>query len=306
MSDQSQGPGWWLASDGRWYPPETPPATGVAFPPPVGPSWTPEAGLAVTTPGSGDPSGGPPDATPGTTAAIVIGGLLTLVVVGLLVVGLLTRGNDSDAASDITVDAGASSPVDDASMTSTTAATAPPAVAVPADFKTVTDDIAGFSIAIPPSWVAVPIHGDIAGLGDRYAPDDPALAAAIDGGVGALPHQVVFFGADTIAVGSSFVSNFNVGVVPRDSATAAEISAQAGQAVGVFGALDVSVEEIAVPAGAAVRVDFRLAGPGGRSARGEQYYVLVGEQIWIITFTALASAPDDPFDQMMASFRVNG
>jgi hypothetical protein len=23
MSDTSQGPGWWLASDGRWYPPET-------------------------------------------------------------------------------------------------------------------------------------------------------------------------------------------------------------------------------------------------------------------------------------------
>ena len=25
MSDTSQGPGWWLASDGRWYPPETHP-----------------------------------------------------------------------------------------------------------------------------------------------------------------------------------------------------------------------------------------------------------------------------------------
>ena len=23
MSDASQGPGWWLASDGKWYPPET-------------------------------------------------------------------------------------------------------------------------------------------------------------------------------------------------------------------------------------------------------------------------------------------
>jgi hypothetical protein len=26
MSDTSQGPGWWLASDGKWYPPETHPA----------------------------------------------------------------------------------------------------------------------------------------------------------------------------------------------------------------------------------------------------------------------------------------
>jgi hypothetical protein len=50
MSDQSQGPGWWQASDGKWYPPEqapaaTPPATeqlgGPAIPPavpPVGPT----------------------------------------------------------------------------------------------------------------------------------------------------------------------------------------------------------------------------------------------------------------------------
>lgn len=26
MSDVSQGPGWWLASDGKWYPPQTSPA----------------------------------------------------------------------------------------------------------------------------------------------------------------------------------------------------------------------------------------------------------------------------------------
>lgn len=31
MSDQSQGPGWWQASDGKWYPPETP--SGVPTPP---------------------------------------------------------------------------------------------------------------------------------------------------------------------------------------------------------------------------------------------------------------------------------
>ena len=35
MSDTSQGPGWWLASDGRWYPPEAwtgPPAQTVQAP----------------------------------------------------------------------------------------------------------------------------------------------------------------------------------------------------------------------------------------------------------------------------------
>jgi hypothetical protein len=37
MSDVSQGPGWWLASDGRWYPPESQP-NYVAPPPPQGPA----------------------------------------------------------------------------------------------------------------------------------------------------------------------------------------------------------------------------------------------------------------------------
>jgi hypothetical protein len=48
MSDISQGPGWWQASDGKWYPPEQ--APGAAAPGPAGPP-----------PGyGGPPAGGPP------------------------------------------------------------------------------------------------------------------------------------------------------------------------------------------------------------------------------------------------------
>lgn len=38
MRDTSQGPGWWLASDGKWYPPET-----AAPPPPLPPPPPPAA-----------------------------------------------------------------------------------------------------------------------------------------------------------------------------------------------------------------------------------------------------------------------
>ena len=34
MSDTSQGPGWWLASDGKWYPPESAPPPPPSSPPP--------------------------------------------------------------------------------------------------------------------------------------------------------------------------------------------------------------------------------------------------------------------------------
>lgn len=42
MSDQSQGPGWWQASDGKWYPPEQSPA-----PPGATPGATVEVGAAL-------------------------------------------------------------------------------------------------------------------------------------------------------------------------------------------------------------------------------------------------------------------
>lgn len=54
MSDTSQGPGWWLASDGKWYPPELwtgPPNAGPAFP----------QGTASANPSEG--GGGVPQAT---------------------------------------------------------------------------------------------------------------------------------------------------------------------------------------------------------------------------------------------------
>ena len=37
MSDTSQGPGWWQASDGKWYPPDQVPAGGPGSGVPVGP-----------------------------------------------------------------------------------------------------------------------------------------------------------------------------------------------------------------------------------------------------------------------------
>jgi hypothetical protein len=86
MSDQSQGPGWWQASDGKWYPPEQA-ATGTQ---PVTPGGPPPAA-------PGGPGGPPPYAAPGAAAAGGggAGKIIAIVVVALLVVGggvfLLTR-----------------------------------------------------------------------------------------------------------------------------------------------------------------------------------------------------------------------
>jgi hypothetical protein len=47
MSDTSQGEGWWLASDGKWYPPTASPAPTVPVPPPYVPAGLPTANEAI-------------------------------------------------------------------------------------------------------------------------------------------------------------------------------------------------------------------------------------------------------------------
>ena len=55
MSDTAQGPGWWLASDGKWYPPELwtgPPAAGPAVAGPA-PSSAPAGPVRLPAYGAG-------------------------------------------------------------------------------------------------------------------------------------------------------------------------------------------------------------------------------------------------------------
>ena len=63
MSDVSQGPGWWIASDGKWYPPEQHPDYQPA-PPPIGPggAFPPMPPPGVPAFPTGPPWSGPPTA----------------------------------------------------------------------------------------------------------------------------------------------------------------------------------------------------------------------------------------------------
>ena len=60
MSDFSQGPGWWQASDGKWYPPEQAPGAQPTAPPPGAPG-----AYGAPAPGYGAPPAyGAPGAAP--------------------------------------------------------------------------------------------------------------------------------------------------------------------------------------------------------------------------------------------------
>ena len=73
MSDQSQGPGWWQASNGKWYPPELHPAAKVC---------TSDGSSSTGWPASSD--GGSRTIRSGTGRGAVIGDISALAVVALL------------------------------------------------------------------------------------------------------------------------------------------------------------------------------------------------------------------------------
>jgi uncharacterized RDD family membrane protein YckC len=126
MSVTSQGPGWWLASDGKWYPPQLHPSLGPPPPPPpsaVGRSpgtqfasppvsaaggWsTPSPGLAAPAPWAGQYAGGVVDPLLGLPLAPWWKRLVAFIVDGIvlgiglffvfLVIGIVANASRSPA-----------------------------------------------------------------------------------------------------------------------------------------------------------------------------------------------------------------
>ena len=75
MSDESQGAGWWQASDGKWYPPESAAQPSASVPPPV-PGAAPGPGAAM-----------PPAPGMSKTAKGCLIAMAVVAVLGVLVVG---------------------------------------------------------------------------------------------------------------------------------------------------------------------------------------------------------------------------
>ncbi|MCX6509539.1 MAG: DUF4190 domain-containing protein [Actinobacteria bacterium] len=82
MSDSSQGPGWWMAADGKWYPP-APPAPPVPPAPPAPPA--PPTFQAPGAPPAYYPQATGPKNDGMSIAGLVCGisGLATLVLCGI-------------------------------------------------------------------------------------------------------------------------------------------------------------------------------------------------------------------------------
>jgi len=80
MSDVSQGPGWWIASDGKWYPPQEQSASPPA---PIAADVAPGPGYWKATDGNWYPPQQPPGGPPKKFYKRVWFWLLIVVVLGL-------------------------------------------------------------------------------------------------------------------------------------------------------------------------------------------------------------------------------
>ena len=105
MSDTSQGPGWWEASDGKWYPPESHPdnvdsatSPGAAPGAPADPSESlgPPPGAPAETPGPVRPAG--PKSPPSRATWFVLAAIAIVLVVVIVVVN--GGGDDSSEPAD--------------------------------------------------------------------------------------------------------------------------------------------------------------------------------------------------------------
>lgn len=102
MSDAPQGPGWWQATDGKYYPPERHPQYRQSLPPPPAQAQQPRAGgghMAPKTPrsqpsaplvmpaGSAQMGGPPKESHRGRTILIVVGAVVLLIVIAAVANG---------------------------------------------------------------------------------------------------------------------------------------------------------------------------------------------------------------------------
>ena len=269
MADQSQGPGWWLASDGKWYPPDQAPAV----PPPE--MW-------ASPPGGPSPSPGMSTGVKVTVA--VVGVLAGLALLGVL--ALVTLGEESGSTSSQTgtaIDPGAEEPDEGAGDEVASAD-------VPDGYALIEGD--GVSIAVPEGWEEVPSE-DFAMSPEEFRTAFPDAPEGMFEQGSAFVEQ----GAVLVAfeVTSGFASNVNIIAAPGE-APLGVVESQVEAQLGTLGAEIGSIERVELPTGEALRVAYTLdvAAPDGSTvpASGVQLYVPRDGSTFIITVSTGGEADE--------------
>jgi hypothetical protein len=148
-----------------------------------------------------------------------------------------------------------------------------------------------FSLGVPRSWTAITRDElEETGALDRFAKDNPAVAPVLEGVL--QPGSPVKFFALDPAVEHGFATNVNV--VVQDVADDLELSDLARSSAAELRSLGVvhgvRTTEVALPAGPAVKITFRLQaryGTASRTVATLQYALLDEGKSYVVTYSTL-------------------
>jgi len=311
MSDQAQGPGWWQASDGKWYPPQDP----VAAPPPTMPV------AAGPLPAGPTPAGGPPPSGGGLGQGAIIG----IVVAAILVIGAVvffaTKSDDKKAKASTTESEQSSDSDSDSSSSSRTTTTKkskettttldsdPLDIDVKDGFVPFKSESDGFAVAVPQRMKVFDLSNEtLDQIKEALGADNPELSNVFDQAGTLIAQGGKLFAVDSAAVGQGKPADtLNILRTPGaiDPTTKQFSDSIVSQLEGI-GATGVTVNPLDVPAGDAVEVAFTLALnlPDGSATEihGHEGVVRAAGALWVITHAAGPDADPDEFSNIVNSF----
>jgi hypothetical protein len=341
MSDQSQGEGWWEASDGKWYPPPRPdvPATAPTAtptepvtqpfdapadpqaPPPYGPPTGPPLGSSVGSPPGGlPPTGGSPPAAQksGIGRGPIIGIAAAVLVIIAAIAFFVSRGDgksenvsasktdQSDSSDQPDTDTSDTASSSKSSRSGSNKSSSSSSVAIPSGFKQLKNDTEGVSIAVPSDFKQI----DPSAFADSsnesaFSAQNPDLAPFLASGNAFLEGSVLAAtgatnGKPTVVVVAKSPQKFD----PTDSAFTHSLKTELESA----GAANLSVNNVSIPAGNALRVALSIDVNGevtSGTVHEVLHFVTVGETTWGIIGASVGADASGLFDQMAKTFKAS-
>ncbi len=297
MSEQSQGPGWWQASDGRWYPPEsaTPPPDESAGPRPGEPYYQAPSG-----------AGGPDRSK--VVAGVVAG---VVVLVALIVGAVVLLGGDDDEEQADPPDITAVPDEDEPAETEDPDEPEPDgpddepgSPDVPEGFQLIEGSEGDFSIAIPEDWQSE--DQDFEVLAEQLQEDNPELGAALEQSLPQLESSGALFAFGPPRPDGSVDSINILRLPPTGGEIPPGLEVQLRSQLEGLGATDLESTELEVPVGPAVRGQYNLPinRPDGSQVEVTtvQYYVVTPDGGWVLTYSTV---DDDAslIDEVIETFR---
>jgi hypothetical protein len=182
---------------------------------------------------------------------------------------------------------------------------------VPSGFKVIKDDASGVSIAVPKNFNEIDPSAVFNNSDESdFASQHPDLAPLLSSGNPILRSSVLAAagsadGTPAFVVVAKSPERFD----PTDSQSASDLESELQSELEPAGASNVSVDQVTLPAGDALRATLTLDISGGLSSGTVHetiYFVTVGRTTWIIFGATVGdTAGDALFDQIAKTFSVN-